>query len=39
MGILHKSDSLLSLTKIADIFYFLWYTVENIGRRQGYEFY
>ena len=39
MGRLHKSYPLLSLSKNADIFCFLWYTVKNIGRRQVYEFY
>lgn len=39
IGTLHKSKGCLSLTKTADIFPFLWYTVENIGRRQVYEFY
>lgn len=39
MGRLHKSGALLSLAKRADNFCILWYTVENMGRRQAYELY
>jgi len=39
LSTLHKSAPFLFLPEQADIFYFLCYTVENIHRRQAYEYY